>query len=313
MKVSLVDVDGTGFPNLALMKLAAWHKKNGDSVDWYEPLFSRPDRIYASRIFTFSEDYQDYAPDDPDPVKGGTGYDIKSRLPDEVDRMLPDYSIYPAADFAIGYLSRGCIRKCPWCVVPRKEGMIARYTPVETVSLGADLVRRKKVVLMDNNFLATELGYIEEQIDVAGRLGLRLDFNQGLDARLVTDVTARLLCRVHWLNYVRFSCDTASMIGPVTEAVRTMRRAGYTGVFFIYLLAQDWRETHDRIMRITSVDPKIQPYVMIFRDLDGDGRIVDPDGGLKHLRRWANSVVYMKSASFGEYLRHVRSPLSFPG
>lgn len=118
MEIGLIDVDGHNFPNLALMKLSAWHKFNGDSVDWYSSLWSNPDKIYASKVFTFSPDEMTIRGDHPDPIKGGTGYRIYEDLPQDIDDMLPDYSIYPQYDFAIGFLSRGCIRKCPWCVVP---------------------------------------------------------------------------------------------------------------------------------------------------------------------------------------------------
>ena len=89
MNVALVDVDGHNFPNLALMKLSAWHKAQGDSVEWYSPLFGRPDKIYASKVFTFTPDYTDYAPHHPEPIRGGTGYDATVKLPDDVERMSP--------------------------------------------------------------------------------------------------------------------------------------------------------------------------------------------------------------------------------
>ena len=293
MKVSLVDVDGTGFPNLALMKLSAWHKANGDSVDWYSPMFSHPDRIYASKIFTFSPDYEDYYICDPLPIRGGTGYDATVKLADEIDGMKPDYSIYPAVDYAIGFLSRGCIRKCPWCVVPRKEGEIRQYASLEDVSCG-----RRNVVLMDNNFLANEMEFVREQVEISIRMNLRLDFNQGLDARLVNEENARLLCRVH-LRYIRFACDTQGMISSVKNAMRLLREAGYKREFFIYFLAEDAAETLDRIKQVMDADRKVTPYVMPFRNLDGDGEIVDEE--TKHLARWANRVWIRKSCTFEQY------------
>ena len=299
MKVSLVDVDGTGFPNLALMKISAWHKANGDLVDWYSPMFSHPDKIYVSKIFTFTPDYTDYYIGDPLPECGGTGYSIESRLPDDIDRMLPDYSIYPSVDYAIGFLSRGCVRKCPWCVVPKKEGTIRHYTSIEIASSGADLARRRNVILMDNNFLANDLDFIEDQINRSVRLNLRLDFNQGLDARLVNETTARLLNRVHWLNYIRFSCDTQSMIQPVCDAMKQMRKAGYKKEFMIYFLAEDAKETHDRILKVMSEDKKVNPYVMPYRALDGNGEIVNEE--TKALARWANRAWIRKSTPFEKY------------
>ena len=91
MNVALLDVDGRRFPNFALMKLSAWHKSQGDEVEWYSPLFSRPERLYASKVFTFTPEYQDYSAGDPAPIKGGTGYDYNVILPDVIENILPDY------------------------------------------------------------------------------------------------------------------------------------------------------------------------------------------------------------------------------
>lgn len=150
MKIALVDVDGHNFPNLALMKLAAWHKAQGDRVEWYAPLFSRPDKIYASKIFTYKPDYIDYALNDPEPIRGGTGYDVASKLPAEVEQMQPDYSIYPTFTAALGFSVRGCPNSCPWCVVPEKEGALQVVDSIERIAAG-----RREVVLLDNNLLAS--------------------------------------------------------------------------------------------------------------------------------------------------------------
>lgn len=195
MQIALVDVDGHNFPNFALMRISAWHKAQGDSVEWYQPLFSNPDRIYASKVFTFTPDYTDFNPCHPEPIKGGTGYRMYNNLPEEIDRMLPDYSIYPQYDFAIGFLSRGCIRNCPWCVVPRKEGALRQYDDIERIAQD-----RKKIVLMDNNFLANDFEFVKEQLEKSIRLGLKIDFNQGLDARLITPENAALLAKQKWTS-----------------------------------------------------------------------------------------------------------------
>lgn len=131
MKIGLVDVDGhagkkkwgaTIYPNLALGKLARYHRQRGDEVEWAIP-FYHYDRLYMSKIFNFSpDDLTCY--DAVEVIKGGTGYDITSKLPAEVEILQPDYSIWPSvpADTAYGFLSRGCPNRCPWCVVPKKEG-----------------------------------------------------------------------------------------------------------------------------------------------------------------------------------------------
>lgn len=256
-RIALVDVDGRNFPNLALMKLSAWHKAQGDSVEWYSPLFSRPDKIYASKVFTFTQDYIDYAYGDPEPVRGGTGYDPAVRLPYEVEQTKPDYSIYPEWGSALGFLTRGCIRNCQWCIVPRKEGALQVVDDIERIAAG-----RRDVVLLDNNFLAAPGEFIREQLEKAARLGLRLDFNQGLDARLMTTDNARLLAACRWIRFIRFSCDTAAMIEPIRRAVRLIRETGSRREIFCYMLVQDIADAEIRLRALVElgITPFAQPY-----------------------------------------------------
>ena len=261
MKIALVDVDGRN-PNLALMKLSAWHKAQGDSVEWYSPLFSRPDKIYASKVFTFTQDYIDYAYGDPEPVRGGTGYDPAVKLPDEVERTLPDYSIYPDWTSALGFLTRGCIRNCQWCIVPRKEGALQVVDDIERIAAG-----RRDVVLLDNNFLAAPGEFIREQLEKAARLGLRLDFNQGLDARLMTTDNARLLAACRWIRFIRFSCDTAAMIEPIRRAVRLIRETGSRREIFCYMLVQDIADAEIRLRALVELG--ITPFAQPYRDFSG--------------------------------------------
>lgn len=123
MKIGLVDVDGHNFPNYALMKLSAYHKSQGDSVEWADPLFGEYDIVYKSKVFTFT-------PDDNNiyntkvTIMGGTGYTVTNKLPDNIDRLQPDYSAYPQIDSktAYGFITRGCPNHCRWCCVPTKEG-----------------------------------------------------------------------------------------------------------------------------------------------------------------------------------------------
>lgn len=131
MKIGLIDVDGHNFPSLPLMKLSAYHKAAGDSVEWYEPLFSgHVDRVYMSKVFTFTPDYEYYI-DADEIIKGGTGYsypDGGASLSDEIEHIYPDYSLYPdrCKDTAYGFLTRGCPRNCGFCIVGKKEGMHSR-------------------------------------------------------------------------------------------------------------------------------------------------------------------------------------------
>ncbi len=115
MKIGLIDVDSRHFPNLALMRLSAWHKRHGEDVEWWSG-FTRYDRVYLSKIFTFTPDF-DMVIKAGEIVTGGTGYQDYRELPPEVEATPPDYSIYPQYPWAVGFLTRGCTRTCPWCVV----------------------------------------------------------------------------------------------------------------------------------------------------------------------------------------------------
>lgn len=264
MNVALVDVDGHNFPNLALMKLSAWHKAQGDSVEWYSPLFSRPDKIYASKVFTFTPDYTDYAPHHPEPILGGTGYDATVKLPDAVECMSPDRSIYPQYDYIIGFLTRGCIRKCPWCVVPRKEGAIMIVNHIRDIAHDG-----KDVVLLDNNFLAADESFVAEQLAYIARHKIRIDFNQGLDARLVTPKNAKLLAACRWIRFIRFSCDTSAMIEPIRRAVSLIRETGCKREIFCYMLVQDVQEAEQRLHAL--VDLGVTPFAQPYRDFTANG------------------------------------------
>lgn len=127
MKIGLINVDNTKFPNIALGKIAKWHKMKRDDVEWYNAL-NHYDKVYMSKIFTFSPDIG-YYPNADETATGGTGYDIHSMLPSEIDKMQPDYSIYPQVDrkTAYGFLTRGCPNNCPWCVEPRKGFKCKEY------------------------------------------------------------------------------------------------------------------------------------------------------------------------------------------
>lgn len=253
MRIGLVDIDShasrkkwgaTIYPNIALCKISAYHKAQGDDVEWALP-FYHYDIVYMSKIFNFSAD--DLTIYDADKiVKGGTGYDIESKLPDAIDRMRPDYSIYPSVpdDVAYGFLTRGCPNKCKWCVVPKKEGLIRPYMDVDEIATPT----RRKLVLMDNNILAAG-DYCIEQFNKIIERGYAVDFNQALDARLVTDEHARLLAKIKWKERrIRFGCDTHAQIAECERAISLINSYGYRGEYFLYTMIQgDLQRDYDRI------------------------------------------------------------------
>ncbi len=230
------------FPNLALMKISAWHKAQGDMVEWWNPLY-KYDRVYSSKVFDFTPT-DSYLPEDA--IRGGTGYrdvPMDQELPGEVDDMFPDYSIYPECDYAVGYLTRGCPNRCQWCVVPDKEGRIRPYRNWR------DVVRcdTDKLVLMDNNILACEHGI--RQLEGLIGSGYKIDLNQGMDARLVDARVAGILSRLQWIRFIRFSCDQKSQIRPIRESIELLERYGVKPYrIFVYLLVtSDLEDASDRV------------------------------------------------------------------
>ncbi len=293
MNIGLHDGDSTSFPNLALMKLSAWHKARGDTVEWWNPLLSY-DKVYSSKVFTFSP-VNPYLP--PDTIKGGTGYGLYNDLPHEIDGMQPDYSLYPDCGHAIGFLTRGCIRDCPWCVVPRKEGAIRPYRTWREVKREDT----RDIVFMDNNVLACPHG-IEQIQDMAGE-NVRVDFNQGLDARLITPEVAVLLARLKWIRFIRMSCDTDGMLPVVLEVVRLLSKNGIKPYrVFVYLLVQDIMGAERRALalRDTGVEVFAQPY----RDLEHN---IEPTAEQKAFARWVNMKgIFKQCERFADYDTRIR-------
>lgn len=287
--IGLHDGDRTGFPNLALMKLSAWHKAQGDAVEWWFP-FNTYDKVYSSKVFTFT-DVNEYLP--PDTIKGGTGYGMYEDLPAEIDAIFPDYSIYPNCKHAVGYLTRGCIRRCPWCVVPRKEGDIKPYRTWQEIKRPDS----DKIVLMDNNVLACEYG--REQLRSMIGQPVRIDFNQGLDARLIDDDVAEELARLNWIRFIRMSCDTDEMLDVVIRAVDKLGGHGVKPYrIFCYLLVQDVQSARMRAeaLREEGVEVFAQPY----RDFENS---IEPTREMKDFARWVNHKAIFKTVRWEDYKR----------
>ena len=280
------------FPNYALMNISAWHKAQGDTVEWWNPLYQY-DRVYSSKIFDFTP-VDPYLPEDA--IRGGTGYrdiPIDQELPEEMDSMFPDYSIYPECDYAIGYLTRGCPNHCRWCVVPEKEGNIRPYRA------WGDVVRKdtNKLVLMDNNILACEHG-IEQLQSLIGS-GYYIDLNQGMDARLVDERIAEILSQIKWIKFIRFSCDQKAQIEPIRNAINLL---GTNGVkpyrIFIYLLVTaDIQDAADRVE-----DLKVSKGISLYAQAERNKRlgIMPNKMQLEFQQRYVYSGSYRKE-TWDEY------------
>lgn len=294
MNIGLIDVDSHGFPNLALMKLSAWHKLQGDTVECYNP-FDHYDKVYMAKVFNFTEDYRQWITNTHQIEKGGTGYDLSKILPIDIDRVIPDYDLYNIdKKLAYGFLTRGCPNKCKWCIVPQKEGKMTPYMDIEEVAVNG----RKNIILMDNNVLASDYGL--QQIEKIVRLGLRVDFNQGLDARLVTDDIAKLLAKVKWIKRIRFGCDTPGQIAECERATALIDKYNYKGEYFFYcILLNDFKEAFTRVNHWRMKGGRFLPHCQPYRDLNNPHQIIPQ--WQKDLAGWTNKKWVFRSCEFKDF------------
>ena len=296
MRIGLIDVDGHNFPNLPLMKLSAWHKAQGDHVEWYEPLFSgHMDKVYMSKVFTFTPDYQ-YHIDSDEVIKGGTGYfypDGGQPLPEEIEHIYPDYSLYGITDTAYGFLTRGCPRGCDFCIVGKKEGRCS----VKVANLSEFWDGQKNIVLLDPNMFACKdwKDLSQQLIDSKAWI----DFSQGCDIRIMTDEKAEYIKQMK-IKQIHFAWDRyedKEIIIPKFKAFKNItgwdkrKLPVYVLVNFNTTLEQDL----DRIY--TLRDLGYWPYVMVYeKDKLPRGHVI------RRLQRWVNMrAVFEITPKFEDY------------
>lgn len=294
MKIGLIAVD-SNHPNLALMKISAWHKSQSDSVGWYNP-FDQYDIVYMSKIFSFTPDYGQWITNTKHIRKGGTGYDIYSMLPEEMEYVTPDYSLYPSIDnkTAYGFLTRGCPNKCKWCVVPRKEGNIRPYMDIEDIAVQG----RTNIILMDNNVLACDYGL--EQIQKIIDKNYRIDFNQAIDARLITEDIAKLLAKVRWIDVIRLGCDTPKQIAECEKAMHLIdTHRGKPMQYLMYtMIDKDINEAYHRLTHFRT-NKRTRIVAQPFRDIDNPRQIIPQ--WQKDMATWSMRRELYKQCDFKDY------------
>ncbi|NPV80707.1 MAG: radical SAM protein [Firmicutes bacterium] len=284
-RVGLIQVDGK-WPNLALMKLSAWHKAHGDSVEWFNALEgSRYDVIYASKVFTTTPDFP-YLP--AHVFKGGTGYNLDVILPLEAEQSFPDYSLYPKCDFAIGFTTRGCVRHCPFCIVPQKEGRLRVVGDLKSFWHG-----QRKVILLDNNLTAAPWEHFECVMRQFIETKVAVDFSQGLDARLINDEQAELLAKVRLWKRIHFAWDKMNDEAAIRRGIEVLKRhISLHDVMFYVLIGFDtvWEEDLYRVetLRGMGVDPFVMPYNR-------------RDPYQRAFARWVNHKAVFKSVPWNRY------------
>ena len=288
MQIGLIDVDGHNFPNIALMKIAGWHKAQGDDVEWANAFFHY-DKVYMSKIFTFSPD--DLTTYDADEViRGGTGYDVKSQLPEPIDKWLkPDYSIYPQHHFSIQFYSRGCIRHCPFCLVRDKEGYIHPVEPMELNPKG------EWIEVLDNNFFANpEWRWASDHLFAQKQPVIF----HGVDVRIMTEEMAWHLNRLKLKGKIHIAWDLPQI--DLTERIKAMlthvkahKITCYVLIGFNSTIEQDLHRL--RTLKSLGVTPFVQPY----RDFENERK---PTQYELDLARWANRMPLFKTMDFADFM-----------
>ena len=297
--------DSHNFPNLALMKISAWHKSQGDNVEFVFPLIHY-DKIYVSK--TFGGEYSSLPSEQfnaDEIIYGGTGFAItiengkevyhKDRdkdLPYEIEHIYPDYSIYPefTKDTAYGFLTRGCPNNCAFCLVSKKEGRCSH----KVADLSEFWRGQKNIVLLDPNILACK-----DRLDLLKQLRdskSRVDFNQGLDARFITEEVANLIKEIK-LGTVHFAFDFMENEKAIIKGLQTYRKivGGNYRDNIVYVLT-NYDTTHEEdIYRIKAIeDCGFTPDVRIYRKNTAPQITKD-------LQRWCNNRFLYRATKWEDY------------
>lgn len=293
MRIGLIDVDGHNFPNLALMKISAYHKAQGDEVEWCIPI-CHYDIVYQSKVFddAYSKDI-DWYPNADKIVKGGTGYGLDNKLPSEIEHMYPDYSLYPSLtqDTAYGYLTRGCPRACSFCIVAKKEGRCSQ----KVANLNEFWNGQKNIKLLDPNILACR-----DHLELLQQLAeskAYVDFTQGLDIRLTNEQNIALINKIK-LKGIHFAWDNPKDdLKPYFDRYSKLAKHKPHGRYgTVYVLTNYGSTMEENLYRIYTLrDMGYDPYVMIYDKPNAPREI-------RLLQRWCNNIlIFRKCPRFEDY------------
>lgn len=294
--------DCHNFPSLPMMKLAAYHKSIGDKVEVFD-YWNTYDLVYASKVFSFSEDIDIYPVQADEIRRGGTGYCITVEngkevfdttknlpLPKEIEHIFPDYSLFPQYDYAVGFLTRGCPRRCGFCVVGQKEGLCSR----QVADLSEFWRGHKEIKLLDPNLLACKEHELLLQ-QLAGSRA-RIDFTQGLDIRLINPDNILLLNQIK-VKRIHFAWDNPKQnLEQYFRQFAKLTRIKDKRNRIVYVLTNYDSTIEEDLYRIYTLrDLGYSPYVMIYRK-----ETAPPI--LRKLQRWVNCRwIFWSTERFEEY------------
>lgn len=311
MKIGLIDVDGI-LPNLALMKISSFYKANECDVEFVQEN-KKYDKIFASAIFTKSEPKCRRLKEQYGSCIdiGGTGWNIDKKLPVEIERCHPDYQLYSPemtsrnisgimkrerkmqkaqqiVNAGLGFTSRGCVRHCSFCFVPRKEGPLRQNSEIRDIINPHSNV----IILNDNNFTADPFFY--EKLNEIRDRKLIVDINQGVDVRLMTDEKAQALSEVKHLRSIHYAWDQMENEAAILEGIQRLSKAirPYRHMCFM-LVGYNTSFEEDMYRFCVLKEMGVKPYVMRYNDQRHDIR-------LNCFTRWVNGNFY-HSCTFQEY------------
>lgn len=286
MKIGLYNLEHN-IHNPAMMQVSQYYKQQGAEVEEYITLLHDTyDKIYAFSLFDFTD--KSYTTNDM--ICGGTGFDITSRLPKEIEDCDLDYSISPSCDFSMIWFSRGCFRKCPFCVVNKKEGYIR---PVEPKNLNPN---GKYIKVMDNNFFANP--NIDKAMDYLLDWKQPVDI-QGFDIRIFNDEQGEMLSQLKFKKYFKFAWDNPRYPKEkLDEKIDILLKYVKSYKLMCYILIGYWstpQEDYDRVMHLIN-KYNIYSYVMPYNK---------NDCYQKDFVRWVNDKKIFYKYTWEEYQQEI--------
>ncbi len=312
--IRLTQIDGK-LPNLALMKLAHFHRGRGDEITFtkhvergmFEP---RYDRVYGSAIFSFSSDrVQRFRSEFPDAIIGGTHNILDNTTVEQTlgidEHEHYDYSIYPNFDASIGFTQRGCRLKCGFCVVPKKEGKPRSINTIASIWRGDPYPRH--LHLLDNDFFGQDREQWEARLDEIRTGGFKVCLNQGINIRMIDDTSAAALASVSYYDdafktrRLYTAWDNIGDEERFFRGVDTLEKHGIppSHLLVYMLIGYDKRETWERVLyRFNKmVTRKIRPYPMIYGDRNrglpmGGSNLSIERRSLSEFQRWVIRKAY---------------------